>query len=139
MRGAISLAAAFALPFSLADGTAFPGRNYLLFLTFAVILTTLVFQGLTLPLLIRKLGVKDDGLTDEEERSARIAANSAALGYIDELAGGEGRPNDVVCDCVPNMTIACANSKRVARRPEIPAARWRHRNINNCSRKPCEN
>ena len=96
MRGAISLAAAFALPLTLADGRAFPGRNYLLFLTFAVILTTLVFQGLTLPFLIRKLGVKDDGITDEEERSARIAANSAALGYIDAVAGGEGRPNDVV-------------------------------------------
>lgn len=96
MRGVISLAAAFALPFTLADGAPFPGRNYILFLTFSVILTTLVFQGLTLPLLIRKLGVKDDGGTDEEERSARIAANSAALGYIDELAGRDGTPNDVL-------------------------------------------
>jgi CPA1 family monovalent cation:H+ antiporter len=96
MRGVISLAAAFALPFTLADGALFPGRNYILFLTFSVILTTLVFQGLTLPLLIRKLGVKDDGGTDEEERSARIAANSAALGYIDALAGRDGTPNDVL-------------------------------------------
>ena len=90
MRGVISLAAAFALPFTLPSRAPFPGRNYILFFTFAVILTTLVFQGLTLPLLIRKLGIKDDGVTDEEERSARMAANSAALGYIDELAGRDG-------------------------------------------------
>src|SRR6266446_8082758 len=63
MRGVISLAAAFALPFALPDGNPFPGRNYILFLTFCVILTTLVFQGLTLPLVIRKLGIESDGST----------------------------------------------------------------------------
>src|SRR5437868_11266634 len=57
MRGVISLAAAFALPFTLPDGSPFPGRSYILFFTFCVILTTLVFQGLTLPLIIRKLRV----------------------------------------------------------------------------------
>src|SRR5207245_10598010 len=60
MRGVISLAAAFALPFVLPDGRPFPGRNYILFLTFGVILVTLVFQGLTLPLVIRKLRIKGD-------------------------------------------------------------------------------
>jgi Na+/H+ antiporter len=50
MRGVVSLAAAFALPFALSDGRAFPGRDYILFLTFSVILATLVFQGLTLPI-----------------------------------------------------------------------------------------
>jgi monovalent cation/hydrogen antiporter len=90
MRGVVSLAAAFALPFSLRDGSAFPGRNYILFLTFGVILTTLVFQGLTLPLLIQQLGLKDDGSTDEEERSARVEANRAALNSIEQLsANGE--------------------------------------------------
>lgn len=86
MRGVVSLAAAFALPYVLYDGNAFPGRNYILFLTFCVILTTLVFQGLTLPFVIRKLGLKDDGSTDEEERSARVAANSAALTFLDDRA-----------------------------------------------------
>lgn len=86
MRGVISLAAAFALPFVLNDGTPFPGRNYILFLTFCVILATLVFQGLTLPILIRKLGVKDDGSTDEEERVARLEANHAAIRLLEGLS-----------------------------------------------------
>jgi len=82
MRGVVSLAAAFALPLALTDGTTFPGRNYILFLTFSVILATLVLQGLTLPLLIRKLRIKGDNVTDEEERSARLEANQAALALI---------------------------------------------------------
>jgi monovalent cation/hydrogen antiporter len=96
MRGVVSLAAAFALPLVLSDGSAFPGRNYILFLTFCVILTTLVFQGLTLPILIRKLRVKDDGSTDEEERSARLEANKAALELIKNLsANGDFSPDTV--------------------------------------------
>jgi CPA1 family monovalent cation:H+ antiporter len=60
-----------------------------LFLTFCVILVTLVFQGLTLPVLIRKLGIKDDGATDEEERSARVEANRAAMTLLDKAAAEE--------------------------------------------------
>src|SRR5438045_2248721 len=86
MRGVISLAAAFALPFVLPNGNPFPGRNYILFFTFCVILVTLVFQGLTLPIVIRELGIKDDGSTDEEERKARVEANKAALSLVESLA-----------------------------------------------------
>lgn len=57
MRGVVSLASALALPTVLADGTAFPNRDLILFLTFWVIFATLVLQGLTLPLLVRVLGV----------------------------------------------------------------------------------
>jgi monovalent cation/hydrogen antiporter len=96
MRGVISLAAAFALPFILPSGRAFPGRDYILFLTFCVILVTLVFQGLTLPLVVRKLGLKDDGSTDEEERRARLAANKAALEQIGSVAAKEDFRADVV-------------------------------------------
>jgi CPA1 family monovalent cation:H+ antiporter len=81
MRGAVSLAAALALP---AD---FPQRDLVLFLTFAVILTTLVLQGLTLPALIRRLGVRDDGAEALEELAGRRAATEAALATIDALAG----------------------------------------------------
>ncbi len=95
MRGVISLAAAFALPFTLLDGSAFPARNYILFFTFSVILTTLVLQGLTLPLLIRALGIKDDDTAEDEERNARFQANRAALELIEELARDCGVPNDV--------------------------------------------
>jgi Na+/H+ antiporter len=96
MRGVVSLAAAFALPLTLSDGNPFPGRNYILFLTFSVILATLVLQGLSLPLLIRKLGITDDGEADQEERRARLEANKAAIDLIAKLrANGEFPPDTV--------------------------------------------
>ena len=85
MRGVVSLAAALALPLTLADGSPFPGRDLILFFTFSVILATLVVQGLTLPPLIRWLGVVDDGAHDREERIARLKANQAALARLGEL------------------------------------------------------
>ncbi len=85
MRGVISLAAAFALPFALSNGNVFLGRNYIVFLAFSVILATLALQGLTLPFLIRKLGIKADDLEDEEERIARLEANKAAIEFIEKL------------------------------------------------------
>ena len=67
-------------------GEPFPGRDLILFLTFAVILVTLVGQGLTLPLVIRALGLEDDGLEDREDAKARIHAAEAALARLEELA-----------------------------------------------------
>jgi Na+/H+ antiporter len=86
MRGVVSLAAALALPFQTQSGAAFPSRDLLLFLTFAVIVATLVGQGLTLPLLIRGLGIGDDGSTGHEELHAREASIEAALNRLDLLA-----------------------------------------------------
>jgi NhaP-type Na+/H+ or K+/H+ antiporter len=79
MRGAVSLAAALALP---AD---FPARDQLLFITFGVILATLVLQGLTLPAVIRWSGVHDDGAEAQEELLARRRATDAALARLGEL------------------------------------------------------
>ncbi len=79
IRGAVSLAAALALP------TNFPARDLIVFLTFAVILVTLVGQGLTLPLLIRVLHVEDDGGAEREDAKARIKASEAALARLEEL------------------------------------------------------
>ena len=91
MRGAVSLAAALALP---AD---FPHRDLLLFLTFAVIFVTLVGQGLTLPFVIRALGVADDGsLEEKEELRARLVATQAALTRLEELAGEEWTRDDTI-------------------------------------------
>jgi hypothetical protein len=90
MRGVVSLAAAFALPLALPTDRPFPGRDYILFVAFSVILVTLVLQGLTLPVLIRKLGVPRDAETDDEERLARLEANKAALKWIEE-AGANGK------------------------------------------------
>jgi CPA1 family monovalent cation:H+ antiporter len=86
MRGVVSLAAALALPFTLRDGSPFPGRDLILFLTFVVIVATLVLQGLSLPLLIRWLGVKDDGSMEKEERKARLKANRDALARLNEIS-----------------------------------------------------
>jgi CPA1 family monovalent cation:H+ antiporter len=80
MRGVVSLAAAFAL---VAD---FPQRNLVLYLTFAVILATLVGQGLTLPWLLRRLGIVASDGTDAEDAHARLVAVEAALARLDDLA-----------------------------------------------------
>ena len=85
MRGAVSLAAALALPLRTDEGTPFPGRDLILFLTFAVILVTLVGQGLTLPAVIRVLGIEDDGVDDRQDAKARIHAAEAAIARLDEL------------------------------------------------------
>jgi hypothetical protein len=85
MRGAVSLAAALALPLSTHSGSSFPDRDLIVFLTFGVILATLVLQGLTLPALIQILGLEDDGLEAKEEAKARIHASEAALARLEEL------------------------------------------------------
>lgn len=89
MRGAVSLAAALALPLETDAGAPFPGRDLILFLTFAVILATLVGQGLTLPLVIRALGIEDDGIEDRQDAKARIQVAEAALARLEELVGEE--------------------------------------------------
>jgi CPA1 family monovalent cation:H+ antiporter len=86
MRGAVSLAAALAVPLAVDTGEPFPGRSLILFLTFAVILGSLVVQGLTLPAAIRLLELEDDGADDaREEAQARIRAAGAAVLRLDEL------------------------------------------------------
>jgi CPA1 family monovalent cation:H+ antiporter len=90
MRGAVSLAAALALPLD------FPMRNLILFLTFSVIFATLVVQGLTLPTLIRRLNFEQDDAEEREEIRARLAATHAALDRLDELAGADWTRDDTV-------------------------------------------
>jgi CPA1 family monovalent cation:H+ antiporter len=85
MRGAVSLAAALAVPLTTNDGSSFPTRDLIVFLTFCVILGTLVVQGLTLPMLIRVLGVEADHLDEKEEAKARIKAADAAIARLSEL------------------------------------------------------
>ena len=65
--------------------TPFPARALIVFLTFSVILATLVGQGLTLPLVIRALGLEDDGVEDREDAKARIYAAEAALARLEDL------------------------------------------------------
>ena len=84
MRGAVSLAAALALPLTPHP---FPDRDLVIFLTFCVIVATLVGQGLTLPLVVRGLGVVATDGPDAEEAQARLAATDAALRRLADLEG----------------------------------------------------
>lgn len=88
MRGVISLAAAFALPQTLANGSPFAQRNMIIFLAFSVILVTLVLQGLTLPVFIRSLGLAGTAAPHTEEREARRAILEAALAHLDHSQKG---------------------------------------------------
>jgi monovalent cation/hydrogen antiporter len=96
MRGAVSLAVALALPFATAAGGDFPQRDLIVFLTFAVIFFTLVVQGLSLPVLIRRLGVTDGGADADEELRGRLVATKAAIEQIDALAGEEWTRDETV-------------------------------------------
>ncbi|MDR3712057.1 MAG: Na+/H+ antiporter [Puia sp.] len=92
MRGVVSLATAMALP-QLPDGNPFPDRNIILFITFAVILFTLLGQGLTLPLLIRWLKISPSANEEEEERKLRLLVINSSLDYInDRFAGKDVEP-----------------------------------------------
>jgi monovalent cation/hydrogen antiporter len=83
MRGVVSMAAALALPLTLADGTEFPHRHLIIYLTFCVILSTLVLLGLTLPWVIKKLGIQPHSLAAEEyEIRTKVVAET--ITHIEE-------------------------------------------------------
>ncbi len=96
MRGAVSLAAALALPLTTSTGQPFPHRHLIIFLTFAVILATLVGQGLTLPWLIRRLGLQRDDSETQEELRGRLRTTDVALARLEELAAEEWTRDDTV-------------------------------------------
>jgi monovalent cation/hydrogen antiporter len=89
MRGAVSLAAALALPFSLDSGAPFDSRDLIIYLTVAVILVTLVGQGLTLPWVVRRLGLSSHDAWSPDEAVARLAAAQAALDRLEEIENTE--------------------------------------------------
>jgi CPA1 family monovalent cation:H+ antiporter len=101
VRGIVSLAAALAIPLTTDAGASFPDRNLILFLAFAVILVTLVGQGLVLPMVIRWLGLARAGDREhhsdlEAEFVARISALEAAMTRLDELASERELSDDVL-------------------------------------------
>ena len=84
MRGVVSLAAALALPALLDDGSPFPQRNLVVFLTFCTIFVTLVLQGITLPPLIRALGLAGSAGPNCEEQEARRIVIEAAVSHLED-------------------------------------------------------
>jgi len=95
MRGVVSLATALALPLVVRGGQPFPQHNVLLFITFTVILVTLLVQGLSLPWLVRRLGVQESPAERAaEEQALRLTLTNASLAYLDErLAAEQGVPD----------------------------------------------
>ena len=83
MRGIVTLAAALALPIG-GDGAGFPFRDFILFTAFAVVLGTLVIQGMTVNPLMRVLALRDDGSVDREVRLARAETARAALAAVED-------------------------------------------------------
>jgi Na+/H+ antiporter len=96
MRGVLALAAAISLPRALDDGSPFPQRELIIFLTFCVILITLVVQGLTLPSLIRKLGLCEADPLEMVERDARKRMLRGALDYLESIESDETCPDEAV-------------------------------------------
>ncbi|MBO0356834.1 Na+/H+ antiporter [Hymenobacter sp. BT186] len=99
MRGVVSLASALSVPLLLANGQAFPQRNLILFITFVVILVTLVFQGLTLPLLIRLTGISntDEQMpAEEQEAGIRLRLRQAALAHLDQRYSTDLEQNELI-------------------------------------------
>ena len=83
MRGVLSLAAAVSLPYALPGGGMFPQRSMIIYLAFCLIVATLVLQGLTLPWLIRSLGLSASGGINDEEQEARRVMLREALVHLD--------------------------------------------------------
>jgi monovalent cation/hydrogen antiporter len=109
LRGAVSMATALALPLETDAGAPLPGRGLIVFVAFAVVLVTVVGQGLTLPLLIRRLGVAADAQEEEhEEIVARLTASKAALTELEVLAE-EGWAGD---DTVERVRLHYLQRKR---------------------------
>ncbi len=101
IRGTVSLAAALAIPLTTENGAFFPARDRILFLTFSVILVTLVGQGLMLPAVMRALGLANAGRRERhadrvEESTARRQAIEAAIERLNELAAERDLTHDVV-------------------------------------------
>ena len=93
MRGSVALALALAVPLE-ADGAPFPGRDLILFVTYGVILFTIVLPGLTLGPLIRRLGLDVEDAASRQELEARLAAARAALARFDDMCRHEPVPRE---------------------------------------------
>lgn len=97
MRGVASVALALAIPLKTDSGEPFPARDEMIFIAFAVIMATLVCQGLTLPWLVRRLGVEEDhDVRRDAERQLAIRAAKAAKRRLKEIDEAEGLPEDLI-------------------------------------------
>jgi CPA1 family monovalent cation:H+ antiporter len=99
MRGVVSLAAALSVPLSLQSGAAFPQRNLILFITFTVILVTLILQGLTLPALVKWIKMEDPDYTislEQQKQMVRKKLSKLSLQLLDDKYQQQSADNDMV-------------------------------------------
>lgn len=94
MRGAVTLAAALSIPHVLPSGEAFPARHMVIFLASGVVVATLLVQGTTMEWLIRRLGLREDGTREDEERLARMTAVEAGLRILRAAEAGAVRAEE---------------------------------------------
>jgi Na+/H+ antiporter len=111
MRGGVSLAAALALPRQGPGGSPFPYRDLVIVVVAAVIVATLILQGMTLPWLLRRLNVGYQA--DDAERRARLQAIRAVLDHLEERASGDTDPED---DVARLRGLYSARAQRLERR-----------------------
>src|SRR5262245_30546602 len=96
MRGAVTLAAALAIPLETDAGALFPDRSLIIFLAFSIVLSTLVIQGLSLPAVVRLLKLERDDDDEREDAKARIHAVDAGLARLEELVDEDWVRDDTV-------------------------------------------
>jgi Na+/H+ antiporter len=108
MRGVVSLAAALSVPLVINQGQPFPYRNLILFITFIVILVTLVLQGLTLPWVIKKVNLEDKYRTMTEEEQERIIQkkiSKTSLQLLEDKYGNERTNNKHLSNFISRLQI----------------------------------
>jgi len=129
MRGIVSLAAALALPLTLPNGDPFPYRDLIIFVTFVVIVATLVGQGLTLAPVIRRLKVGTRWSLHDERLRVRAAMSAAALDAIDKKVAADGVPpqwaDGLKTDIAERIALAATSKDELTPKLEW-LARLRH-------------
>ncbi|MBC7602656.1 MAG: cation:proton antiporter, partial [Ramlibacter sp.] len=123
MRGIVSLAAALALPLTLPNGAPFPHRDLIVFITFVVIVATLVGQGLSLAPLIRRLKVGSKWSVHGEQVRVRAAMSSAALAAIDKVLAAERVPEQwadgLKAEIADRVAVAASLGDDLSQRMEV--------------------
>jgi Na+/H+ antiporter len=114
MRGVVSLAAALSIPVTLADGTPFPQRNLILFITFVVIVLTLVLQGLTLPYFIKKIQlVFEEDFDEDDYASIYHKLNRKTNQYAKENLNAELAENPILQNVLNRLSSISSSDAKI--------------------------
>lgn len=134
MRGVVSLATALAIPLTLNNGDPFPHRNMILFITFIVILVTLVFQGLTLPIFLRLLKVEevDDHMPiDQQKEAIHLQLAKEAVNYLDDKYSTEMKDYETIGRIKEQLerSIRATEQTVVEQKEQVSSVRKLYKNI----------